>query len=497
MIAPELEMFKADEEFRKLKMVVARAIEGGWRVDQVERELFASLLALGLELLKVFLMAFGKGDVGETVEHQGRTLRRLAEPHSRRYLSVFGAVLLCRFVYGTREGQKIEHVPMDAQLGLPTGEISYVLNDWLQRMCLKDAFGEAVESLRALLNLKMSVNTAEEQNRAMADYTPSFRVAQDVPPAEEEAELLVFTADGKGVPMRRTESVADAESVAKNSPAEATSNRRRGKGEKANKKQMAYVGAAYSIDRFPRTVEEIIDEVIRKERVKDRPKPQHKHVWAEMTRHGDPSDPGTVTDGRGFLFAELAVECLRRDAHQTKVWICLLDGEASLWAEKEAWLKRAVGVLDLFHVMERLWTVAHCFHAEQTPEAEAFVTRYLTLLLEGRVDTVIRSFRSLAPTLKGEKRKRVQAAITYYANNREHMRYDEYIAAGYPIGSGVAEGACRHVVKDRMERTGMRWTLPGAQSLLRLRAIYINGDWDAFVDHQIRCQQETLYGVAA
>jgi hypothetical protein len=158
-----------------------------------------------------------------------------------------------------------------------------------------------------------------------------------------------------------------------------------------------------------------------------------------------------------------------------------------------------VPILDIFHVNERLWTAAHCFHSEKSREAEQFVEHYLRLLLEGKVDRVIRSFRRLLVTrkLKGEPRKRLQATITYYDNNREHMRYDEYLAAGYPIGSGVAEGACRHLVKDRMERTGMRWCLDGARAILHLRALYINDDWHEFIEHRIEQEQHALYGQAA
>ncbi len=122
------------------------------------------------------------------------------------------------------------------------------------------------------------------------------------------------------------------------------------------------------------------------------------------------------------------------------------------------------------------------------------------MLLEGKVDRVIRSFRQLLVTrrLTGEKRKRLQAIITYYDNNQQHMRYDEYLAEGYPIGSGVAEGACRHLVKDRLERTGMRWSLAGAQAMLHLRRpLYINGDWPVFVEYRIQREQVALYGQAA
>ncbi len=172
-----------------------------------------------------------------------------------------------------------------------------------------------------------------------------------------------------------------------------------------------------------------------------------------------------------------------------------MDGEKALWEVQREWLPRAVCILDLFHVLERLWQVAHVFHREGSREAAQFVTRHLRLLLEGKVGYVIGRFKRLRDehALHGSRRRVVSAAIGYYANNRRHMRYDEYLAAGYPIGSGVAEGACRHVVKDRLEQTGMRWTVAGAQAMLHLRTTYLNGQWNDFLNYRIETEQTKLY----
>jgi len=128
-----------------------------------------------------------------------------------------------------------------------------------------------------------------------------------------------------------------------------------------------------------------------------------------------------------------------------------------------------------------------------------FVSHRLEMLLEGKVGYVIGGLKRLCAEhrLKGEERRRLESAITYYENNREHMRYDEYLAAGYPIGSGVADGACRHLVKDRMEGTGMRWTAEGAQAMLHLRSVSLNGHWDDFIQFHIQAEQERLYSKAA
>ena len=485
IITPEQAALKAQQRFESLLGLVHQAGQDGQRIDTVERDLFRHLLALGYDLLTVFVAHQGDGDQGPEVEAaDGHTVRRLPERHDRRYVSIFGALTLTRVVYGTREGQKIESVPLDRRLGLPEGDFSYVLEDWSQRFCLKESFAEAGRSLEMLLGLDLGRRTLEQRNRDVAGYATGVRESIEPPSPEQEGPLLVVTADGKGVPMRKPE------------PDGPRRHHRRGKGEKANKKQMACVGAVYSIEPFVRTAGDILDEVLRKKRSKDRPRPQHKHVWAEMIREVEGQPSVTAKDG---LFCQLYDELTLRNLGQDRPVICLMDGERSLWDAQRAYFPEAVGVLDLLHVLERVWAVAHCFHKEGSEEAEQFVEERLRDLLEGRVDAVIEDFRRqmIGVRLRGPKRKVVRSAIEYLENNRDHLRYDEYLAAGYPIGSGVAEGACRHLVKDRMEQTGMRWTLAGAQAMLHVRAFYLNDQWEDFLEYRIEQEQIRLYGEVA
>jgi hypothetical protein len=485
IITPEQASLKAQQRFDYLLGLVRRASQDGQRIDLVERDLMRHLLALGYDLLTAFVAHQGDGDQGPEIEAtDGHIVRRLPERHDRRYVSIFGEMTISRVVYGTREGQKIECVPLDRRLGLPEGDFSYVLEDWSQRFCLKESFAEAGRSLEMLLGLCLGRRTLERMDREVAGYAPGFRESIEPPPPEEEGPLLVVTADGKGVPMRKPE------------PDGPRRHRRRGKGEKANKKRMACVGAVYSIEPFVRTADDILDEVLRDERAKGRPRPQHKHVWAEMIREVEGQPPVTAKDG---LFCQLFDELAVRNPGQGRPVICLMDGERSLWDAKEAYFAEAVGVLDLFHVLERVWGVAHCFHKEGSDEAEQYVEERLRDLLEGRVDAVIEGIhrRMARERLRGSKRKVVRSAIEYLKNNREHMKYDEYLAAGYPIGSGVAEGACRHLVKDRMEQTGMRWTLEGAQAMLHVRALYLNDQWNEFLEYRIEQEQTRLYGGVA
>ena len=130
---------------------------------------------------------------------------------------------------------------------------------------------------------------------------------------------------------------------------------------------MACVGAVYSIEPFVRKAEDIIDEVLRDKKAKERPRPQHKHVWAEMTREVEGEPPVTAKEG---LFCHLTDELTARNLGHDRPVICLMDGERALWDAQAVYFPEAVGVLDLFHVLERLWAVAHCFHKEGSDEAE-------------------------------------------------------------------------------------------------------------------------------
>src|SRR3954465_2630678 len=484
MMVTELAALNPRAQFEQMLDFVRQAADDGLRIDSVERDLMRQLLALGYTLLCSFVASQGDGDVGpEATTPEGDTSRRPPERHDRRYVSIFGELTIPRVVYGTREGQKIEWVPLDERLGLPEGDFSYVLEDWSQRLCLKESFAEAGQSLAMLLGVRLGTRALEQMNRVVASYAPSFQDALETPPACEEGPLMVVTADGKGVPMRRPE--AEEEEGPK-------PHHRRGPGEKAHKKRMACVGAVYSIDPFVRRAEDIIDEVLRDKKAKERPRPQHKHVWAELPREVEGEPPVTAKEG---LFCHMSDELTARNLGHDRPVICLMDGERALWDCQAVYFPEAVGVLDLFHVLERLWAVAHCFHTEGSDEAKTFVEQRLRDLLQGRVGYVISGLRRRlkAEKLGGPRRKVVRSAVEYLENNKAHMRYDEYLAAGYPIGSGVAEGACRHLVKDRLEQTGMRWTVEGAQAMLHVRALYLNDQWREFLTFRVEQEQAQLY----
>src|SRR3954464_1051850 len=457
-------------------------------IHQVEEALFRELLVIGRCLLQAFLDMAGTGDVGPTLTLAGdapsdpdQELPRLDQRHTRPYLSIFDEIAIERTCYGQ---DRIEAAPLDAQLHLPQRQDSYLLQKWLGTFVVDDAHAEAIRKLGTILGLEITVKASEDLNREQASDVEVFQNHLPVPEAATEAPLLVVTADCKGVPLVRKALPPDE---ATDPPLPALANRRRGKGEKANQKKMAAVGAVYTIEPFVRTADDVIEEVMRKEARARRPRPRNKRVRAELLV------------GKVALFLWLADEVIRRNPQGSKPVNFLSDGERALHDRQGEYLpQETVCILDLFHVMERLWKVAWCLFDEKTQKREAhqWLEERLKRLLEGKVDSVIRGMRYQATQrgLKGQKRKTVQDAAEYLEGNRDRMKYDEYLAAGYPIGSGVVEGACRHLVKDRMERTGMRWLPSGAQAMLDLRATYLNGEWDAFWNFHLLQEDQRLYG---
>ena len=501
MMTPEQICSKSFQVFAQLSEMVAEKAKSSERVDRVERELFAGLLELGRSLLEEFFVQAGDGDSGESLQHEGQELKRMDEVSVRKYHSIFGLLEVSRRVYAVRERQA-SIAPLDATLGLPEREHSYVLQDFMQRFCVNNSFDVSIKSLKDLFGLSVSKRTAEQLNQDFGKAIGELRDEQKARDFDaEEAEILVASIDGKGVPMRGT--VEQKRGLPetpmqkhlrkkKEAKAKSRSQRRHYAGHGKLQKQMAWVSAVFTIDAAPRTPDDILDEIAGVTS-KARPRPVNKRLEARMTDYID----GDKINGQDMIFQDVAAQIQERDPDSLKTLICLMDGQCSLWQRQVIHFPHAIPILDLFHVTERLWAAAYCFHKQSSLEADEFVGRYLKMLLEGKVSSVIRSFRAKLPKLSTAKQKKLRDVIRYYDNNRNLMKYDEYLARGYPIASGVIEGGCRHLVNDRMECTGMRWHIDGAQAMLNTRSAYINSEWDAMIEQRINKEQRRLYGQAA
>src|SRR5436305_10414506 len=222
---------------------VRQAADDGLPAHRVEQDLWTRLLALGRHAFGLFLDLQGSGDLGPALDlPDGTTAARLDQPHQRGYRSVFGDFTLRRTAYGSREGQKILFVPLDNRLQLPASDYSYLLQQWDQALGCECAFARIAATLHDMLGVRQPVDSLEQGNRQMAQAVESFRAARPLPAPEEEGAVFALIDDGKGVVLRR-------------GPDDPKPKAHRGKGDKANKKRMAIVGALYSVDRYQRTPE--------------------------------------------------------------------------------------------------------------------------------------------------------------------------------------------------------------------------------------------------
>jgi hypothetical protein len=477
---------KVAKVFSEVLNQVQRAAERSDAVHEVEEMTWSGLIETGREVVVAYIKEQAEElPRPEVIEHGGKTLQRLPEQRTRLYVSAFGPTPFERDVYATRETQRQEVVPLDAKLGMPESDTSYLLQKWSGTQFVKESYKESRGTLLGVLGFAPSVNCLEDIAAAAAEHADAYFAQQEPVDPTTEEEILVATSDCKGVPMRKVD--APQKKQADDVPRQ----KRLKKGEKNGQKRMACVGGVYSVAPFCRTVEDVLNEVLRKEKQEQRPKPQNKRLRAVLTREVD----GKEVNAKDVVFDWLANEVQQRDPHEHRTIVAVMDGEAKLRDLQELKIKRAIGILDIWHVTEYLWKLAYCFHAEGSDKAKAFVETYLRKLLEGQVNRVIGGIRQMATKrkLSNPKWAKVEEYLAYFAARCEYMKYDEYLAAGYPIGSGVVEGACRHLVKDRMEQAGMRWRIAGAQAVLSLRAIYVNDDWNEFHADRIQTEQRKLY----
>src|SRR6266508_615291 len=249
---------------------------------------------------------------------------------------------------------------------------------------------------------------------------------------------------------------------------------------------MATVAAVFSQPPCVRTPAAVLDSLFapadaRSEHPR-RVGPNNKRVWASLTSTKD------------SFIADVAAEMTRRDPRHRHTWVIVTDGERALQRRVATAFKDVTLVLDLLHVLEKLWRVAYVFHPEGSPEAAAFVRARAERILGGGVSQVVKGLRQMVTKrgLTGVKAKTLREVADYYYANRQRMRYDLYLANGWPIASGAVEGACKNLVRDRFERSGMRWTLEMAEAMLKMRAVHLSDDLQAYWEWDVQQDQQRL-----
>jgi hypothetical protein len=462
-----------------LTALVRRSIENGASMDELERSVFRKVLAMGRAAIDMFLQGQGDGDLGASVETEnGALLYRSETVMPRRLRTIFGEHSFKAFVYSRGGKEKIELRPIDARLNLPHRKASYFFEEFTQLFCVEKAFGVGARQFEAVFQQKVSVDVLEEINRDMGAQADRFLDGLTAPAAVDEGELLVATADGKGVPLVQQ----DAQQIPVFDEKERPGNRR-----------MATLGCVYTVDRYVRTPEQIVAALFHEKTdtpPADRPEPCGKRYrgYFTCTEPGEEPIPSAYRTW-GWLAQEVTAR------HRTgQPVIRLMDGQPSLWNAADACLdefveslrerreeQRVIDILDIIHASIYVWRAAKVFHTHKEHQ-EAFAYERLLRILRGEVSGVVKGLRRMATEheLCGSQLKEITTVCNYFENNAHRMRYDEYLKAGYPIASGVIEGACRHIIKDRMEQGGMRWRLVGAEAMLNVRAVSASSEWEEF-----------------
>jgi len=431
----------------------------------------------GTELLRQIFQAHLDIRANEEVEMESvRGADGLERNHckpgcERPLMTLFGEVTVRRYAYGKYGGQNL--YPLDAKLNLPAHKYSAGMKRRAVEEEIRNSFDDAVASVKRTTGGKVPKRQAENLAVEAAQDFEEFYGSRTVD-TELTTDPLIMSVDGKGIVMRK-----DALREATKRAAEKEQHKlktRLSRGEKSNRKRMALAATLYTIERNIRSAETIMMPKSGKlaER-KAQPRARNKRVWASVER-----DPRAVVD-------EVFQEALRRDPKQKRDWVMLVDGQRQQLnniadSSKRYGAESITLILDFIHVLEYLWNAAYCFHAEGSEAAEKWVGKRALLILQGKSSNVAAGMRRSATLhkLSAKARKQVDVCANYLLKYRNMLRYDVFLAKGFPIATGVIEGACRHLIKDRLNITGARWGLEGAEAILKLRSIRSSDDLDEY-----------------
>jgi hypothetical protein len=474
------------------------AIEAGRAVTLDAMELL--VIGQGRELLRGLVQLSLDGQAAAEVRvpqvtgADGVARTRAERGHARPVVTALGEVSVRRIAYRSGIKGAGSLFPRDAVLNLPPCGYSWQLQRLAQMFTRSGSYEQAREFVLAATGVSIGKRQLEQITAAAAADAEQFyqdpgrpRDELVLPGTGQDGALppLAISADGKGVAMRpgarrRRGAKAPAERVK-------TFQNRRGTGEKGHKR-MAETGCVSGVavpdrpDGPARTPEQIMAPG----GGKDAPRAVNRWYACDITAGRD------ITIGKAFD------EAGRRNPGRTRTWIALVDGDnhqiGLIQDQAAARGITPVILIDFIHVLEYLWKTAWCFHPPRDPAMEDWVITQALDILHGRVPDVTARIRQLAedhpPKPGGEHAKIIRTTLHYLDAKQPWMDYPRALAEGWPIATGVIEGACRHLVNDRMGITGARWGLEGAQAMLWLRAIYASGDHDAYWDYHIRQEHQ-------
>jgi len=449
-------------------------------LSQLEEEIGKRGREIMRALLEETLAKLPDAETVLAIEGNDGVVRLHERSRMRRIATKFGVVELSRSGFSAREATSI--MPKDGALNLPPDLYSFGVQQLAAEEVSRGAFSEASKVIQRETGLEVHNRQLQKIVVDVAKDFDDFYRYRRAGATAPQGDLVVLTTDGKGIVVRKDDLL---EPTRKRSEEESHKLKHRlYRGEKRNAKRMATVASVYTIEPFVRTAEDVLKELRPVAAVKNRPRPNAKRVWASVER--------SSCD----IIAEACHEVIRRDRLRNRQLVVLVDGHISQLSTVQTQLAahRLEGdiVLDIIHIIEYLWKACHCFYAEGSRDGEAWVTEQLYRVLESETQSVIRGLRRKAAHagLDNTKHEAVNKVITYLEEHAPYMDYKRYLLSGFPIATGVIEGACRYLIKDRMDITGARWTLRTAEAVLKLRSLHASHDFDEYWGyHELREQQ--------
>lgn len=420
---------------------------------------------------------------------------RVEDGHTRTVATVFGRITVSRLAYRAPGVGNVH--PLDEVLDLPGGLYSTGLARLSSREAVRGSFGEAAAAVEYVTGVRIGTRQLIELTRAAAVDVAGYYISRQAPTAGPD-DALVITADGKGIPVRPEAlraGTARLAAKAKASPPGATSGNAGGKG---NSKRMAELVCVYDLKPVPRTVEDILPTLTPiDDDGHDRPAP------AQAPKAAAKWLTASVTDDIPSVIAAGFDEATRRDPAHARDWVALVDGNCAqidaITAEAAARGAEVTILIDWLHVSGYLWGAAKAFFCTETTAgmalARAWVHERSRMVLHGDALQVAERIRAriLGSKLTAAQRKSANEAATYLTNKAPYLDYPTALAKGWPIATGVIEGACRHLVKDRLELGGARWGLDTAEAILTLRATVTNGDFHDYWRHHEQQEHHRTY----
>jgi hypothetical protein len=411
--------------------------------------------------------------------------RRSAEPGHARWLGTrFGRVNVTRIAYRTRAKGVSDLHPADAALNLPVEMHSHGLRRMAAEQAVRGSFDTARDQVNQVTGAGIGKRQVEELTVRAATDVEAFYAAK-VPVPATDATLLVLSADAKGVVMRPEGLREDTARAAAAKGANRFATRLAG-GEKHGRKRMATLGAVYDADPVVRTPADIITPP-GTERGTRREGPTATGKWLTAS----------IAEDSAAVVSAVFDRAEDRDPTHRRCWVALVDGarhQLDLIRAEAAHRDVTVHVvIDFVHVLEYLWGAAWSFHAAGDPAAEAWVCEHALTLLRGDPGGVATAIRAQAAGLGEGEHTGAEDCVAYLEAKREYLDYRTALAQGWPIATGVIEGACRHLVKDRLAVTGARWGLAGAEAVLKLRALVSNGDFDEYWSWHLKQEYQRVH----